>query len=333
MPTIREVAEKSGVSSATVSHVINDTRYVSDGVRARVLAAMAEIGYRPNALARSLRRGETYTLGLILPDSGNPFFAEIARSIEAAAFDSGYSIILCNTEGNQDRERLYVDVLCNKQVDGIIFVATGDRTDALTQLLCNELPVVLVDRHIPGIQSDEVILDNHQGGYIATQHLVSLGHKRIGCIAGPSTVTPSTQRVTGYQAALVDNGLPVDEALVIRGDFHPGSGWTVAHTLLKFPDPPTAIFACNDMMAIGALRAASETGRRVPADLAIVGFDNIELAAYTTPPLTTVGQPILDMGRISAGLIIERIKDRTLPPRCETLSAALVIRDSCGSHR
>jgi LacI family transcriptional regulator len=139
--------------------------------------------------------------------------------------------------------------------------------------------------------------------------------------------------VTGYQAALVDNGLPVDEALVIRGDFHPGSGWTVAHTLLKFPDPPTAIFACNDMMAIGTLRAASETGRRVPADLAIVGFDNIELAAYTAPPLTTVGQPILDMGRISAGLIIERIKDRTLPPRCETLPAALVIRDSCGSHR
>jgi LacI family transcriptional regulator len=333
MPTIREVAQKSGVSSATVSHVINGSRYVSEEVQARVRAVMTEIGYQPNALARSLRRGESYTLGLILPDSGNPFFAEIARSIEAAAFDSGYNIILCNTEENRNRESLYVEVLRNKQVDGIIFVATGDQTDAIPQFLRSELPVVLVDRHLPAIQSDEVMLDNHQGGYLAAQHLISLGHRRIGCIAGPSTVTPSTQRVTGYKSALADHGLPVDEALIMRGDFHPGSGWTVTRTLLNVPDPPTAIFACNDMMAIGALRAASECGRRVPADLAIVGFDNIELAAYTTPPLTTIGQPIQNMGRIAAKLIIERIKDRTLPPRCETLPAALVIRDSCGSQR
>jgi len=331
VPTIRQVAEKARVSPTTVSHVINNTRFVSKDVQRRVRAAMDELGYRPNALARSLRRGETHTLGLVLPDSANPFFAEVGRCIESAAFELGYSVILCNTEGDSAKEHLYLDVLSKKQVDGVIFVATGHQADALRVLL-RQMPVVVVDRDLPDVEVDAVLADNRRGGYLATQHLVDLGHRRIGCIAGPSNVTPSAQRVTGYREALFEANLPVDESLILRGDFHPESGWAAARNLLSRPDAPTALFACNDLMAIGVMRAAAETGRRVPADLAIVGFDDIELATYTIPPLTTIGQPKMEMGRAAVKLLVDRICDRARPLHRELLPTQLVVRGSCGGH-
>ena len=168
MPTIQEVAEKAGVSPTTVSHVVNHSRVVADETRLRVEAAMEALHYRPNALARSLRRGQTHTLGLILPDSANPFFAEIGHSIEAVAFEQGYSVILCNTEGDLDKEELYVDVLTKKQVDGMIFVAAGEQTDSLRTLLHHKLPVVVVDRDLSNVDIDAVLTDNRQGGYLAT---------------------------------------------------------------------------------------------------------------------------------------------------------------------
>jgi LacI family transcriptional regulator len=328
MPTIRQVAEKASVSPTTVSHVINNTRFVSEDVRRRVQAAMDELDYRPNALARSLRRGETNTIGLILPDSANPFFAEIGRGIEVTAFELGYSVILCNTEGDSDNESLYMDVLSKKQVDGMILVAAGDRADSLRTLQSQRVPVVVVDRDLPEVEIDAVLADNRRGGYLATRHLIELGHRRIGCIAGPSNVTPSAQRVTGYREALAEANLPGDESLISRGDFHSESGWAATLDMLRQPEPPTAIFACNDLMAIGALRAAAETGRRVPADLAIVGFDDIELASYTIPPLTTIAQPKLEMGRRAVQLLIERLADKARPSRREVLSTTLVVRGS-----
>lgn len=328
MPTIQEVAEKAGVSSTTVSHVVNNTRYVSPEARARVEAAMDELGYRPNALARSLRRGQTHTLGLILPDSANPFFAEIGRAVEDAAFELGYSVILCNTEGDLDKEQLYMDVLSKKQVDGIIFVAAGDRTDSLRDLLRRKMSVVVVDRDLTGIEVDAVLIDNQQGGYLATQHLIELGHRRIACISGPSNVTPSAERVIGYRNAMREAGLIVDEDLIRCGDFHAESGRSVAHGLLNRSSVPTALFVCNDMMAMGALRAAAEMGQRVPATLAVVGFDDIDLASYTTPRLTTVAQPKVDMGRRAVQLLIERLADKSLAPRKEILLPHLIVRDS-----
>ncbi|MEN6410050.1 MAG: LacI family DNA-binding transcriptional regulator [Anaerolineaceae bacterium] len=330
MSTIREVAEKAGVSPTTVSHVVNNTRYVSAPVRERVLQAMAELGYRPNALARSLRRGETKTLGLILPDSANPFFAEIGRAIEAAAFSSGYSVILCNTEGDPEKETLYTDVLAKKQVDGLIFVTTGDNSSTIHDLLAQNLPMVVVDRDPQTVEVDVVLTDNRQCGYLATQHLIQLGHKRIGCIMGPSNVTPSALRITGYREAMRDNHLPVDEAWMVRGDFHPDSGYRAALELLRQPNPVSAIFVCNDMMAIGALRAAHEFGLHIPEQLSIVGVDNIDLASYTIPPLTTITQPKVDIGQTAFRLLVERIQQHGLPARRIMLSSSLIIRNSTG---
>ncbi len=328
MPTIQEVAKKAGVSPTTVSHVINNSRFVADETRQRVEAAMEELHYRPNALARSLRRGQTHTLGLILPDNSNPFFAEIAHSIETAAFEQGYSVILCNTEDDLDKEDLYVDVLSNKQVDGMIFVAAGNQTGSLHALLRHKLPVVIVDRDLPEVDVDAVLTDNQQGGYLATQHLIALGHQRIGCIAGPSHLTPSAQRVTGYREALMEAGLAVDDALIVRGDFHPESGCRAARALLDCHDAPTAIFACNDLMAVGVLRTVLELGRRVPDDLMIVGFDDIELASYTTPALTTVAQPKVEMGKQAVQMLIERMADKNRPLQRKVLQPKLIIRGS-----
>ncbi len=326
MPTIQEVAKKAGVSPTTVSHVINKSRIVADETRLRVEAAMEELHYRPNALARSLRRGQTHTLGLILPDISNPYFAEIGHSIETAAFEQGYSVILCNTEGDLDKEDLYVDVLSKKQVDGMIFVAAGDKTDSLRALLRHKLPVVMVDRDLPDVEVDAVLADNRQGGYLATNHLIARGHRRIGCIAGPSHLTPSAQRVIGYREALIEADLPIDDDLIMRGDFHPESGYLAARALLDRIDAPSAVFACNDLMALGALRAARECNRHVPQDLAVVGFDDIELASFMSPPLTTIAQPKIDLGRLAVEWLIEHIADKSRPARRELLPTRLIVR-------
>lgn len=328
MTTIREVAEKAGVSPTTVSHVVNNTRYVSEDVRLRVELAMRELNYRPNALARSLRRGETLTLGLILPDSANPFFAEIGRAIESSAFKCGYSVILCNTENDIIKERLYTEVLENKQVDGLIFVASGEDQEAISQILSNGLPLVVVDRDMGSLELDTVITDNYNGGILAAQHLLSLGHRSIGCITGPSNITPSADRVTGFRAALQQSGISSDEKRFLRGDFHPASGYQSTLHLLQQTPPPTAIFACNDMMAIGAIRAATQLGLRVPQDVSIVGFDEIELTSYTTPPLTSVSQPKGEIGQLAVSLLLDRIQDPSLPPQRKILSPRLVIRES-----
>ncbi|MEI7845912.1 MAG: LacI family DNA-binding transcriptional regulator [Chloroflexota bacterium] len=331
MATIKEVAARAGVSSATVSHVINGTRYVSAAVQEQVQQAMEALGYRPNALAQSLRSGNTHTLGMILPDSANPFFAEIGHSIEIAAFEAGYSVILCNTENDFAKETLYMDVLTNKQVDGIIFVAIGERGDSVEKLLKMNFPVVVMDRDFPELAMDVVLADNLQGGYLATKYLISLGHTRIGCIAGQSNVTPSALRVKGYMRAMEEANLPVLRELIINGDFHPESGWQVTHHMLSMENRPTAIFSCNDLMAIGVLRAAAELGLSVPHDLSVVGYDDINLASYVIPPLTTVNQDKNEMGLAALKLLLARIEKKYVDPQRTLLPVSLVIRGSTAS--
>ena len=334
-PTQIDVALRAGVSQATVSLVVNNSARtaIPDETRKRVIQAIDELGYRPNTLASSLRLGKTQTLGLILPDSANPFFAEVSRSIETAAFKQNYNLILCNTEENTEKELLYVDVLCNRQVDGIIFVAVGDQTDSLLRVLCKNIPLVMVDRDLSGMEVDAVLMDNQQGGYLATQHLIQLGHRRIGCISGPSSVNPSARRGEGYLAALKDHAITPDENLMIRGDFHPHSGMIAARQLLDLLDPPTALFACNDLMAIGAIRAIAEAGLRVPEEISLVGFDNIELASYTIPPLTTIAQPIQEAGQIAVDFLLSRIREPDLAFRQVTLPTFLTTRRSSGPRK
>jgi LacI family transcriptional regulator len=328
MATIREVAESAGVSYATVSHVINNTRLVSQETRERVLAAMDALNYRPNALARSLRQGKTNTLGLVLPDSANPFFAEISRGIEDEAFKKGYSVFLCNTELDTQRELFYVDVLSKKQVDGIIFVAAGDQVDSLDFLRSRNMPVVMIDRNLPNVEVDAVLTDNRLGGYLATRHLLELGHTRIACISGPSSITPSAERMIGYRRALEEAGLSYDEGLVLRGDYHAQSGMEITHSILAMKPRPTAIFALNDLMALGALRAAAEAGCSVPQNLAVVGYDDLELAQYTNPPLTTIAQPKKEVGAQAIHLLVDRIARKDRAPSRLVLPPELIVRRS-----
>lgn len=334
MTTIREVAEKANVSSSTVSHVINNTRYVSEETRARVMEAMRELNYIPNRLARSLRSKDmrTNTIGLLIPDSANPFFAEVSRGVEDACFEKGYNVILGNSDNDQTKEIEYLDVLLSKQVDGIILVSAGSQDDTLEFVNERGATVVAVDRAFDEAirdSVDSVLVDNEGGGYEATRYLLDLGHVRIGCISGPSLLRPSAGRVHGYVQALAEAGVESDPSLIIPGDFRPQSGYEITQQLLELDSPPSAIFACNDMMAMGALYATHEAGLRTPEDVSVVGFDDIELASFTVPRLTTIAQPSHEMGFLAVELLTQRFSSPSSPRRHEVLPTSIVIRDSC----
>ncbi len=291
---------------------------------------MQNLGYQPNDLARSLRQGQTHTIGMIIPDNINPFFAEVARGIEDTGFANGYTVTLGNSDGNLERELLYVSELVAKRVDGIVFVAAGLSSESITQIQTENIPIVIIDRmpeNIP-VLIDSVLLDNAKGGYQATRHLIELGHRRIACITGPSDLTPSADRVTGYVEAMSEAGIKADDRLITRGDFQYESGYAGALHLLDQPNPPSAIFACNDLMAMGAIRAVVTKGKHVPDDVSIVGFDDVRLAAFTNPALTTVAQPKYDMGKLAANLLLERINGSQKAPEHHIQSTYLVVRDS-----
>ncbi len=325
---MRDVAERAGVSVTSVSHVINETRPVSYELRERVLAAMEELGYQPNRLARSLRSGKTQIIGTIVPDSADPFFAEVARGIEDTAFENGYSLILCNSDRNLGKEAFYTNVLVEKQVDGILFLAAGVSTERILDLQQRGMPVVVVDRELPAANVDSVVTDNAGGGWAATRHLIDLGHQCIGHIAGPSDLRLSEYRSTGYCKALEEAGIAADGNQIVRGAFDFESGYRAACQLLANDKRPTAIFACNDIMAIGAICAAAELDLRVPEDLSVVGYDDIPLASYSNPPLTTVAQPIYDMGVMAASMLLERLHDPGGTARQLVLDVELQIRRS-----
>jgi LacI family transcriptional regulator len=293
---------------------------------------MEELNYQPSAVARSLRRKETQTIGMMVPDSANPFFAEVARGIEDTSFEQEYSVILCNSDGDMEKEQFYINVLVEKRVDGIIFVAVGGSAQHIRNLLERDMPLVVVDREIADVEVDSVLTDNLQGGYLATKHLIELGHRRIGCITGPSDLTPSAERVIGYKRALMERNLAVNENLILKGDFQYESGYQAVREFLAMDEPPTAVFACNDLMAVGAISGVRENGGRVPEDLAIVGFDDIALASFTNPPLTTIAQPQYEIGVLAAQMLMERIKDKAMPPRRRLLKTTLVVRESCHSR-
>ena len=332
--TIEDVARVASVSPATVSHVVNGTRRVSDEVCARVKATIDELGYHPNSLARTLRTGRSHAIGLIIPDISNLYFAEFARLIDDLGHQSGYSIILCSTNDDVDQESAYVDVLLSRQVDGIIFIAAGDSSANLQKCFDRGAPVVVVDRELAGHSVAAVCVDNHAGGYLATRHLIGLGHTKIGCISGPPSVQPSAQRVAGYRDAMSEAGLKVDDEWLAVGDFHTAGGETCANQILRRRSSrPSALFACNDFMAIGAMRSARRLGLRVPEDLSVIGFDDIPLAESLMPALTTIAQPIEEMTQIAVSTLIARMKatpagELASAPDPRPLQPRLIVRDS-----
>ncbi|WP_341887090.1 LacI family DNA-binding transcriptional regulator [Variovorax sp. YR752] len=335
MATIKDVALQAGVSVTTVSHVVNDTRHVSAKVRERVELAIRELGYVPNAMARSLKSNTTSTLGMLIPNSSNPYFAEIVRIVEDRCFGAGYTLVLCNTDDEPRRQSVYLQVLAERRIDGLIVVSTGaDEDDSLaTQLRGLRIPTVLVDREIADPACDLVETAHMQGGLLAVRHLLSLGHKRIACIGGPTGVTSSEQRIEGWRMALAETGsAPNADALLWRGGFTSQGGYEAMHAILRTEQKPSAVFVCNDLMAIGALRAAHESGVRVPDELSIVGFDDIELSAYTSPPLTTVAQPKERIGALAVDMLLERMGGKRRDARKVVLQPELRVRASTTRH-
>ena len=335
MATIKDVALRAGVSVTTVSHVVNDTRHVSAKGRERVELAIRELGYVPNAMARSLKSNTTSTLGMLIPNSSNPYFAEIVRIVEDRCFGAGYTLVLCNTDDEPRRQSVYLQVLAERRIDGLIVVSTGagDDDSLVTQLHGLRIPTVLVDREIADPACDLVETAHMQGGLLAVRHLLSLGHKRIACIGGPVGVMPSEQRIEGWRMALAENGTtPNADALLWRGGFTSQGGYEAMHAILRTEQAPSAVFVCNDLMAIGALRAAHESGVHVPDELSIVGFDDIELSAYTSPPLTTVAQPKERIGALAVDMLLERVSGKRRDARKVVLQPELCVRASTARH-
>lgn len=335
MATIKDVALRAGVSVTTVSHVVNDTRHVSAKGRERVEQAIRELGYVPNAMARSLKSNTTSTLGMLIPNSSNPYFAEIVRIVEDRCFGAGYTLVLCNTDDEPRRQSVYLQVLAERRIDGLIVVSTGagDDDSLVTQLHGLRIPTVLVDREISDPACDLVETAHMQGGLLAVRHLLSLGHKRIACIGGPVGVMPSEQRIEGWRMALAEAGAPPHaDALLWRGGFTSQGGYEAMHAILRTEQAPSAVFVCNDLMAIGALRAAHESGVHVPDDLSIVGFDDIELSAYTSPPLTTVAQPKERIGALAVDMLLERVGGKRRDARKVVLQPELRVRASTARH-
>ena len=325
---IRDVARRAGVSVTTVSHTLNGTRFVSEAARTKVQEAAHALGYVPSEVARGLKHKTTRTLGMLVPNNSNPYFAEIIRGVEHHCYGAGYSLLLCNSNDDPGQQSDHLRVLAERRVDGIVLVASGD-DDAIVDV-CKDLrlPLVLVDREIDAIAVDLIEVDHAAGGELATEHLLSLGHRRVACIVGPADLRPSQQREAGWQRALARAGVTPRADESVRGDFGPESGAAAMRRLLQSAQPPTAVFVCNDMMAIGALHALHEAGIAVPGALSIVGFDDIELAAYTSPPLTSVAQPKEAIGTGAATLLLERLHDGRTEPRRAILQPQLHRRAS-----
>ncbi len=329
MATIRDVAELANVSIATVSRVINESGYVSPELDARVRQAIAQFGYQRNILARNLRRSESLTLGVLIPSSDNPYFAEMAKGVEDFCFVKGFTVVLCNTDENPEKEASYFTTLYQQRVAGFIVASTGQLTFRLQSLLDDGYPIVVVDRPLAGLQTDVVASDNFGGARQAVQHLIDRGHRRIGLLVGRPDLESIKLRWSGAMEAIRSAGIILESNLIYdRGDLLPKSGYLGAQALLEQADPPTAIFAFNDLMAFGVLSYANAHNIAVPDQLSVVGFDDIQLASFAVPGLTTVAQPKYDLGRTAAEILLRRIQGDKTPPVNMVLSAPLIIRGS-----
>jgi DNA-binding LacI/PurR family transcriptional regulator len=297
--SIKDIAKAAGVSHSTVSRALGDSPLVSEETRARIQLLAREMGYSPDAQARSLVMGRTQTIGVVVTTITDPFIAEVVQAIESTAHQHGYSVLLASSNSEPEREIAAVEMFHSKRVDGV--VVTSSRVGALYQDHLERLgvPVVLLNSHNEqrGSYTFSVSVDNKHGGYLATSHLADLGHRRVAYVTGPANHSDDLDRLAGYRQAIVEAGLALDPALIVPGTGRVGGGQRALPALTALADSPTAVFCYNDMTAMGLLRAAREEGISVPGDLAVVGFDDVPLASYIEPPLTTIAQPKLDMGK------------------------------------
>ncbi|KRF51172.1 LacI family transcriptional regulator [Bacillus sp. Soil768D1] len=335
MTTIYDIAKKANVSPMTVSRVINNKGNISEKTREKVEAVIKELNYIPNSAAQSLNIKKTKLLSLIITDITNPFFTKVARGAADKANQMGYQLILCNTDENYEKESEYINALISKRVDGVIIAPTGDQsTKNLKKLIKNRIPFTLIDRQIEDVSCDRVLGDNYEGTKLLLQHLIDYGHKRIAMVHGPLTISTSKERYQAYIETLKINDLKIDPAFLVETHYKQEKQWNgIAHLVNVSPaDRPTAIFAANNFIAIKIIKSLREKKIKVPEDIAVVCFDDLELFSDFDPFLTVSSQPAYDFGYLGTQLVIERV-DEVGPTDYRTinLKPELVIRKSSGT--
>jgi len=334
-PTLRDVAELAGVSVGTVSRFINNPNQVGEKSRQKVSQVIEQLNYFPDALGRGLRAGTTRTVGLVLPDVTNPFYTNLARGVEDIARHNKFSIVLCNTDEDAEREVEYLQVLVSKHVDGLIIAPVGgpQSSQYLASLQKEGMKFVFVVRRLLEVKCDVVCSDLRQAAYLLTRHLTALGHKRIGLITGPNKYSTTDERIKGYREALSEAGLPFDPGLRVESPFKVEGGYQGTLTLMNLENPPTAIIAGSNFIAVGTIKAARELGIKIPQKLALVSFDDIPLASEMFPFLTVAAQPVYSIGTIAANLLLERIRGHVRETRDVVLQPELIVRYSCGANK
>lgn len=329
MATIQDVAKRAGVSIATVSRVLNGTAFVNEEVTARVLEAVKELQYQPSRAARALRANRSKIIGLLISDIQNPFFTTLIRGVEDVAQRNGYSLILCNSDENPRKQRQYIEVLCAERVAGAIVVPTSEQSRELRLFHEHAIPVVFVDRHAKDNSADAVLVDNVRGAYEAVTHLITNGYRRIGVITGPISTTTGRERLEGYRKALREAGITHDATIERIGSFKAESGLQLANELLDLENPVDALFSANNLMTLGALDAIHTRNLRIPDDIAIVGFDEMPWAAISAISLTTVTQPVYELGSTAALRLFQRLENAAVFTQQEiVLAPTLCVRSS-----
>jgi len=330
MVTIKDVAKIAGVSVATVSHVFNDTRYVSDKLRKKVKEATERLDYHPNLMAGSLRSRKTKTIGLIIPDNSNPLFAAISWLIEFECAKLGYNLILSNSAYDIKLEKEAIKTLLRKKVDGVIMIPHVTQIETLEIFLKREIPLVIIHHIIPKIKTDTVILDNSKAAYDATKHLIDSGHKRIGYIDRPFDIAHSLNRVDAYKKTLIECDIEVNEDIITRSEgFKYKDGLNTMNILLSRNPLPSAVIAFNDIIAIGAIRAIKDHNLEVPKDISVIGFDDIDVSSYVTPRLSTIHFPKRKMAEFATKFLVNKIKDKAEDKTIKKiLKTHLVVRES-----
>jgi LacI family transcriptional regulator len=327
--TIKQVAQAAAVSTSTVSHVINGTHHVSPELTARVMKAIDEFGYQMNPIARSLAKGTTQVIGLLAPEIGSSYAGEIIRGIDDELAEHGYHLMLFTTRRRTPKMSAYVEALTKGLVDGLLILVPGKTEDYLKPIAQQNYPHVMIDYQADGSVTSSVGASNWQGAYQATNYLIELGHQRVGFVTGEMILGCSATRLAAYKQALLDAGLPFNPSLVCEGDFTQLSGHEAGEYFLQLDAPPTAVFASNDQMAFGVADAIRNHGLRIPQDISLIGFDDIKEAEAMRPALTTVRQPLREMGRVAVDMLIKRIKEPLRPGYRIELETTLILRDTC----
>ncbi|MFF3393855.1 LacI family DNA-binding transcriptional regulator [Streptomyces sp. NPDC002669] len=328
MTSIKDVAAQAGVSVATVSRVLNSHPSVSPDARTRVLAAVEALGYRPNAVARSLRTDQTRTLGLVISDVLNPYFTELARFVEEEARALGYSVIIGNADEQPEIQDHHVRTLLDRRIDGLLVSPADGDSALMADVARGGTPMVFVDRWMPAVDVPVVRADGRGAIRDLVAHLHALGHRRLAIIAGPAATTTGAERVEAFREALHAYELTLPDAYIGQGDFQADSGRRVTEGFLALPEPPEIVFAADNLMALGALDAIRAAGLRVPQDIGLAAFDDIPWFVHTDPPITAIAQPTGDLGRAAVRALVDIVDGRS--PQSVTLPARLVVRRSCG---